>query len=385
METFGHNPNWRNSVLERLEWLTDVIEAFDRTEERTALRSAPRRSLEYAVLLQGQAAARLEAALWGGPAPQWLLPIWTDPQLLAAELPSGATSIPATTAGYDFADGGQAVLWRDDATHEAVTIDTVTADALTLASPTTTTWAAGARLYPARPARLSPEIRLARPTAGILRGVLSFELEPASYPAAPDATLYRGVEVNTRSPNRIPDVPTGYDSKAERIDYALGAVAVDDLAGLPALRRSYEYLLRDRAAIAAWRGWLHARTGRAAAFWHPQWQLDLEQTAGLAAAGTVLHVRAGAAARYALAPGRQDLALLHADGTWYFRRILSATPAGDEELLELDAALGIDTQPGDFRLITYLTLVRLEADAIEIAWHTAGIAKSTVEYRSLRA
>ena len=47
MELFPLAPNWIRPVVERLEWLTDVIEGYDATEERTPLRTLPRRSLEY--------------------------------------------------------------------------------------------------------------------------------------------------------------------------------------------------------------------------------------------------------------------------------------------------------------------------------------------------
>ncbi|HSH42877.1 MAG TPA: hypothetical protein VK973_12205, partial [Arenicellales bacterium] len=196
---------------------------------------------------------------------------------------------------------------------------------------------------------------------------------------------YRGVEVATRRPDWAAGVPAQYLRKVQRLDYALGVIHIDDLAELPITVRSHRFAFSRRAAIADWRGWLHAREGRANGFWQPQWQMDLTQTGAIAADGLELRVRAvDYSTRYAADPGRQDLALLHRSGRWYFRRVVSASTLGEDELLELDAALGIDAAPGDFTLITWLVPARLDADEVELTWHTAGVVTSTVDIRSLR-
>lgn len=383
---FPFRPNWRRAVLERLEWLTDVIESHNATEERIRLRVHPRRSLEYEILAAESEARRLDAFLWRHQAEQFLLPIWTDGQHLAAELAAGALAIPAATAGYDFMDGGRAVLFRDHETYEEVAIDTVTPDGLTLAAPTARTWAAGTRLFPARLARLPEEQRWKRPTAGVASGVVRLEIENTATQPQPDATLYQGVEVNLRRPNWIDDLDASYRRKIARHDYALGPVEVEDLAQLALPARAQGYLLESRADIAAFRGWLEARAGRANAFWAPAWTLDLEQAAPIAADEVVLAVSAiDYEAAYALDPNRRDLALRDRTGAWHFRRIESVAAGGPGvELLTLDAPLGIDAEPGEL-FLTWLVLSRLEADAVEIAWQTDAVATVTLGLRGLRA
>lgn len=382
---FLYPPNWASAVSERLEWLTDVIESHDATEERTQLRNKPRRYISYQMLTRLDAAQELDAWLWRYHATQFLLPIWTDPQRLAAQLAQASTSIPATTDGYDFAAGQWAVLINGDL-HEAVQIDQVNADSLDLVDQTLLTWPAGTLLYPARYARLPADADLDRITAGVLTSGLEFEIEPGSGTAIESTDTYRSLPVLTDRPDWATGIAQAYARKIQRIDYQLGDVYVDDLSERPITMRTHRYVQQTREQIKQWRGWLHARAGRANSFWLPQWQMDLRQTAAIGAADTQLQVYAlSYDARYAAEPGRRDIALLHKTGTWYFRRIESVTTSGEDEILTLDSALGIDASPGDFKLITWLMPSRLDTDDIILNWLSSGVATSAVDIRSLRS
>lgn len=383
---FPFRPNWSRPLVERLEWLTDVQESKNASEERISLRSFPRRSLEFDLWLKGQAQGRLDALLWGNMGRRYVVPIWTDRQNLDAPLAAGAEAIPVTTAGYDYTPSGLAVLWVDDATYEVVTVDTVAADEITLVTPTSDSWPAGTRVYPARYGRLPEKVSLVRPSATVVQASLRFDLENGPSPVIPGATTYLGIEVDLRSPNWEQAIDTSYDRKLETLDYSLGPVFVDDLSNWQRITRTHRYLLDSRSDIAEYRGWLHAREGRANAFWQPQRQQDLIQDASISAASAVLRVRSlNYTSNYNLAAGRQDLAIYHVpSGQWYLRRILSVSPVfGDREDVTLDDPLGINADPGDLRIF-WLTLSRLDADGVEIAWHSDTVAVSALGSRSVR-
>lgn len=389
---FPFRPNWRTPVVERLEWLTDVHEAKDLTESRIQLRAFPRRYLEYELLESGYDAARLDALLWGWQAKQFTLPVWTDPQKLTASLPAGSTSIAAETEGFDFYAGGKAVLWQSEQNYEAVDIDSIETDTagdtfLALAVATTESWPAGTRLFPARLSRLQLDLGVQHTTSTIVGSSLRFELDNTESTATADTTTYRGTEVNERRPNWLGGIEQNYSRKAVRHDYQLGAVQVDDLADLPIVKRTHRHLLDNRSEIADYRAWLHARAGRFNPFWQPQWQRDLVLVDPIGPTDDTITIKdLNSTASYNLDPGRQDIALRHRNGTWYYRRVDSIAAGGEgEEVLTLDSALGISAAPEDFTVVTWLMLSRFEADAIELAWYTAGIAESAVEIRSVRA
>lgn len=385
MELFPYSPNWENGIQERLAWRTDVIESHNATEERTALRAKPRRTLSYELLREGHDTQQLDSLLWRYQATQFILPIWTDPQRLAATLPQASTNIPADTDGYDFEAGQWAVLIQHGQLFEVVQIEQVNADSLDLSGQTLLEWPPGTLLYPGRPARLPADVNAQRLTAGITSGRLEFEIDPSAGTAEDWPDTYLTLPVFTRPPNWANGTRAGYLRKIQRIDYEIGDVYVDDLAEMPITVRTHDHQLRSREEITAWRKWLHARAGQANAFWQPQWQLDLTQTAAIGSTETALKVRSlDYNARYAADPGRRDIALLHKTGTWYYRRIDSVTTIGDDDVMTLDSALGIDADPGDFLLITWLIPARLESDEITINWLNDSVATSSIETRGLR-
>lgn len=383
---FPFRPNWKNTLLERLEWSTDVFESKNATEDRISLRALPRRSLEYTLMVRDHSLARLDAMLWRWQAERFVVPIWTDPQRITSSLPAGETVIPAVTADYDFAPAAMAVLWGSDSLYEVVQIASVETNSLTLVAATAQAWPAGTKLFPARFGRLPDDVSVTRRTDTLAEAVVRFDIDPSVGDSVPSPTVYRGMDVNLRRPNWAQSINTPYRRKVERVDYGTGPVFVDDLSGLQGTRRTHNYLLKNRADITAYRGWLHARSGRANAFWQPQLTADLVIAAPVSAAAVTITVHdLDYTSNYNQKPGRQDVAIRHrGTGQWYFRRVLgAASGAPGYEVLTLDAALGISASPADLA-VHWLAPSRLEADAIEIAWHTDSVAVSVIDIRSVR-
>ncbi len=387
MDALPFAPNWRYPLTERLEWLTDVIEAYDATEERTPLRTSPRRVFEYQVMATLQEAALFDALLWRWQAEQYVLPIWTDPQYLGATLGAGAGTITIPTTGYDFSAPGYAVLWNGPQSYEVVTVASMSASSLTLTGTTVSTWGSHTRIYPGRLARLLDAVKVSHHTAAVAEIRLRLEIEPAAVTAGAGSTTYRSLEVFTQAHNWRERREQEFKRKADRFDYDLGAVAVDDISGLPQTKTTHSYQMRSRAEILAFRAWLSARQGRAVGMWIPSRTFDLEQAQSISSGSTTLKVKAlSISARYQLQAGRKDIALKYKPtGAWYYRRI-TAVAAGDpgEENMTIDAALGVTAAAGTLEPISWLSLGRLEADAVDIAWLTPTVAESKIELRGVK-
>jgi len=118
---FGMRPDWSQGITERLEWLTEVLEAYDGTEQRVRLRQLPRRGFEYGFLIEGRDAQVLDHLLFAWGARIYCLPVWTDVSTLAGEAAIGSTALTVQdVANSDYHAGGLAVLWRSNTRHEAV-------------------------------------------------------------------------------------------------------------------------------------------------------------------------------------------------------------------------------------------------------------------------
>jgi hypothetical protein len=99
-------PDWQTPVEEQLGWKTDRLRAWDATEQRRALRIAPRRQVKFTTWMSKQDKQFIENQLFAWGALIWALPIWWDGQYLSVQSNPGDVLVLADTVGRDFvADG----------------------------------------------------------------------------------------------------------------------------------------------------------------------------------------------------------------------------------------------------------------------------------------
>jgi hypothetical protein len=381
------SPDWASHVKERLDWSTDVLRAQGGAEQRIRLRNQPRRAFSMVLrALDAASRSKWESIIFRQQASRFAVPVWTDAQRLPASLPAGSVAITGViTTGFDFVDGGLAVLWRSANEYEPVTITTVGAGTLNLYSPTNRTWPALTRLFPSRLARMGASQRLKRPAHDVAELPVVMEVLGNDGMGAVDgATTYRGYAVMTTKPHE-PDAPEDtWLRVVETTDNGMAEPLISDLTGYPDILRSMQWLVGSHAEVVAIKRWLHARAGRLVPFWLPTWREDVVQTQPMPSSGTQLTIRHIEHARFVAAnPVRKDLMLVHDNGTIYYRRVTDASEVNDdEEALTLDSPLGILTNPGDLT-ISYLDLVRLDSDSIDIDWETNEVAFVGVTVRTV--
>lgn len=169
---FTPKPNGDGGFEEAYGYLTDVIGAWDGSEQRIQLRSTPSRELRFrATLTDAASVAEVMARLFATGKFVFSVPLWPDAIEPTGPVALEATEISVQTAGRGFEAGATCMLWRDQWTWEAFVIDTVEASRLTLRSAATRTWPqAGTLCVPLLPARLleaAPLRRLSGPVAEI--------------------------------------------------------------------------------------------------------------------------------------------------------------------------------------------------------------------------
>lgn len=375
--SFG--PDWARGITERLEWATDVLAAYDGTEQRVRLRDHARRSLGFACLAHQEAAARLQTMLMGWSARAYLVPIWWEADVMVTALPAGSTTIVVTDAALkDYRAGGYVVMHRDGAT-EAAQIQAVAGNTLTLELPTAATWPAGTRVYPGVLAKLQGTTRTGYETSGITVTQTEWLVEVdqhTDYPPAEFGPLFAGQNVFDVAPTWSDPPDAQIERTWEVLDSISGLIVMDDTTGSPVIRRTYTWIVNGRAAIRAWKQWASARAGRLRVAWLPSWADDLTLAAPIGSAATTMRVRNTDSARYVGAhPLRAAVRIELRSGQTYHRLVtaLSEVDAQTEDVA-IDAALGVTVQPADVRRIVWMSLARLESDAVELRYETDNIA-----------
>lgn len=381
-------PDWSDGVQERLAFGTDVMVAnASAVSQHRSWRPSPRRSFDFEVGATG-GDRRVADMLLSGHSGAWQLPIWHDVQWLTATLASGAVSIPCATAGFDFVDGGHALLYTGRARWEIVQVDAIASDHLGLATATLAAYGPGSRLYPLRRAHVQPEAeeRLLSDDTGRRR--LSFDvMEACDWPVLAVGTEYLGHGVLEERPDESED-PTHSNSRLEQVvDYGSALPVVHDLPGIALRAQQTHWKLVGRERHTWYRSLLYTLCGRLTPLWLPSFAADLQLASDVAGGSAALPIEWAGYALHGLGkPNRKDLRIELADGTVLYRRITAAVDAGDSETLTLDSALDAGSiAPGQIRAISFMALATGASDETEIDHLTDadGTATSTIGWQAV--
>ncbi len=382
-------PNWKESLQERLEWLTDMLPSQTGVEQRRAGRDLPRRHYEFSISAEGPDRALLDLAVFGWGARLWALPIWHDVQWLPG-VAAGSPEIVCDTRYRDFAEGGLVLLLGEQAVdYEVLEILTLEADRIGLRNPVKRDWPHTVRLYPVRTARLTDQPALTRMTNRAVRGDVEFRLEtPSAWPVSHVLPEYRGWPVLELRPDESRDLSLSYERLLKVLDNGTAAPNVRDQAGIGFPVQGHGWLLDGAEERADFRSLVYALRGRQGAIWLPTWMDDLDVVAPVATSTSfidVAHIQYG---RFAAGiTGRRDIRVELNDGTIRYRRVLGSSELdAATERLNLGEPWDVEFEANQVRRVSWMTLMRLDSDTVELEHITdvEGSARAQLVFRGVR-
>lgn len=381
-------PNWESGIIERLEWLTDVIPSYDGSEQRRKLRLNPRRSLEFRFLASESDRRILESIAWGWGARVFAVPLWQDGQDLQADLPAGSTSIALETETRDYQEDGLVILMGETCRDwEVCEISSVGPALVSLTRETINDWPAGTRAYPAHTARLNTKLALSHFTSQHSEGRVLFDfVEPHVWEADGGDTTYRGHPVLTTLPNWASDPGWELERQLARYDNETGVQYFDDESERPATLQTLNFTFATREETDAWRKLLHALAGRHKAVWVRPSTIDIILAAPILSAAVALDFEWIGYNRFVgVTPGKKDIRIALEDGTVLYRRITSSSELdSNTERFILDSAPGVNIDPADVVSISFIALCRLDSDAVELAHWTGDVCESSAAFKGFR-
>ncbi|MDR2871307.1 MAG: hypothetical protein LBV45_02065 [Xanthomonadaceae bacterium] len=378
-------PDWGNPVQERLTWLTELLPSRTGVTQRRKLRRWPRRAFEFSVRVHAQDRRTLDSALFDWSSLRWALPIFPHVSRLDRPVIAGAYVIETDTTGREFQTGGLAMLWYDARHSEVIQIADIRPDRIVLTHPLLSHWPRGTRLYPARSAHLhaAPEHTYWHDDAGSVRVVFELD-EPGEATADIPATHYRGYPVFDWRPDRSQDPIARYVRLSHVLDEHTGLTSVLDRPNRPYRGDTLHFLLDGRTQRDMGRRWLYRLAGRYRYVWLPSGTHDVHLVQPASAADTALVIQWSGYTRFARTqPNRRDLRIELRDGSIFFRRIIGYGELDAErEQLTIDAPLDQRLDPGNVRLISFMTRTALAHDDVVIDHLTDldGLARVTLEF-----
>lgn len=380
-------PNWSGGIEERLEWATDVMTSYNGTEQRFALRANPRRTMAYDFAIDNNSDRRkFEAMLFNWGARTWLVPIWMEEQVLAAQLSAGATSMTVPRMDGNWQEGGHMIIMTSAFTYEIVKIDSISGSTVNFNNPLGSTWGAGAVYYPAVTGILGDKQQLSRFTGSTEYGRCEFQIFEDETVGAASETTYRGLPVITEAPHWQSDITHDFIRKLKTVDYRLGKFAVEDEAGMPFNIISHHWTMDGKDEIDDFRAFVYARRGKQKACWLPTFTNDIELVENVGAASVYLDVAHGYIVQHLWGhKNRRDIRIELLDGTVFYRRLTDATVVSDTvERLTMSSALGQDITPDDVLRISWMSVARFDTDSISLQWKHDDWVDCSVNWRTVR-
>lgn len=372
---------------ETLEWLTDVLEHSDFTEQRVAVRKNPRQLLAWEIMVEdGRERSILENALLDWQTRQFGLPVWHEATPLAGAITGGSTTVitVASTADADYRDGELIVVYESQTKFDVLNLVSRTATTLTVLNPPTNSYAPLADLVLVAPLRLgilAGDPRGSRFRTGQDRLSARFRVRDN------DANLADASSFPTFNSKVLLDDFNFVDGTMPE-EFRQRMVVLDGLSGLTAEfarpdrhRRASEkrFVVSTKAALWRVRKLLHFLRGRQVSFYLPTFSSDLVPTATMSSGASTLAVQNVGYTNFVRSRQPKNvIRVVPADGSAAFiRTIVSSTVAdASTENITISGTWPSTLTPAQILRLEFVEKARLDSDAIRISHRRGGMARS---------
>lgn len=405
-------PNWKNGILERLEYKTLILSSDTDGEQRRALRSSPRRSFEVSFTRDRSMRARLSNIFSGYGVRDILFPLFHEQYRPAGGLPAGQSVVtfPENTyqdpwlggtvsATYDAVESLMPVKQREYNYDDLVLITNgdpedfevrrviktpanaemqlCAKDTIELDSGPSKTWPEGTRIIPLRRARVEsmPTLNNLNDRVGELTVRMEL-LDHESYKVAEGwgycVPLFR-FRTDWSS-----NVQITSSRKVFSFDSETGIDVLVDPGEKDRAQSRFAIRLLGRDELTAYRQFLQSAHGRLVRFWAPMQTLDIEPVGALG--GSYFDAKPSGYwhAMQKAQDSRIMLAFIFKDGRpTIYRRITDVAPLSTTgpfwkmttERFFLHIPLpAFDVS--DLERVTFVMPCRFDQDAFEIRHHT---------------
>ncbi len=356
---------------QRLAWTTAIAVAADGGEHRSSAGALPRVYLSGALSMSDAEIRALRARQRA-----------TATAVAAYELPRVSDSVVTTT---EFAAGNYLInvddlslaAWATAGQRVAVVgpgglgvrgeIASASGLEIELTDTTPIDLPAGARVYPLDPILLDGAQSVERWPVNLSRWQIAGRCSSSSGwgGAGASVTTHDSLPVLPWRP--LGDGSETYPTGSVYVDAGFGAVTSSTTWDDGRIQRGGSWLIRTPAERQAWRALLATLRGRWRPFLAPTWRPDLtlyEQPAGSA---TAIRVTEDYAGLWATSPSHTRLQLECADGSVLYRTISGTSSGSGYQQLAI-AALPSTIPGGSIRAVSFLELVRLDADDVVIEY-----------------
>lgn len=374
-------------IQESLEFMTDVMMSANGKEQRVRVRNYPRQTIDYNFKVpEGDERRRMETFLYKWHPQVFGIPVWFEAQGLTAPVITGATTISLNTAYSDFREGGLLIVWQDYLTFDALEIDTISANSITLTSELTHNYSARTKVMPLRVAITKQEISgdkfpINMATMAIKYLVVDNEVDigdTSAFSSHNSKVMFDDLNWLPRALNT-----DTLHNRIHRIDNNIGnPIQFSDWVNSTIIT-SKGFFCRNPQATWEMRQVLHALAGKQKSFYLPTFYHDVVPNAEMVSGTSSMDIDAiGYVDFIKGAEPNKSLYIVLTDGTIITRQVIDYSVIDDTtERLELDGNWPYNILPSEVRRVSFLRLGRFDNDRFNINHNNSGQAtlKATVK------
>jgi len=361
------------TVKESYEFATDIITPRDGigSEQRISYRQIPRQSFVVNVPLKtAKEQNRFDAAMFGWAKRYFGFPIRTEKENHSETINQDDLVINVDTTFADFRDESYALIFKSIDEFEAVKIDTVAADSLTLESAVVASYTGNKWIAPLRITQVTSVVQKSNPVADVAFAQVSF--------AVKDNILLTGF-VAEQTYNDLPILLVGskqlngsrkessIDSDSFVQDYGSGDFDYLSDSEFNLNMQGWGFVNETKEAMWVYKQFIHSLLGRQGTMWVPTYTDDLTLAETIGASDTSFQIEnIKLAENMGLNDLRTHLSFIFPNGDVLCREITGIVESDDDiEIISIDSDLGLEVEAGDCQ-VCFLDKCRMASDTVVI-------------------
>lgn len=377
-------PNWKREVEVEHAFLTEIRTSRSGREQRDAVRTTARVSLNFNIAVAEDRAQRVLQDILRNQTDPWVVPVaWRQATLGAAAAAASSSLVLVGSAPFWAVPGARVVV--QGATEEAAVIEAVTEGTLTLSAPLTADHPAGAKVKFAYSARFPDSLRFRAETPGVFTAAVRMEADPARdpqpIPGLPDGT-YAGLELFLRKPNWSERMDLTFSREREVADFTFGRISAASPINFSTVDRRMAVYGFDAESLESVLGLFLRMKGRRGSFWTPTWTRDARPRAEVPAGALYYEIDdLDFDATYSSSRTHNRVIAFFPDGSYQINTITGIAPVSGRSRVWFASAW---TKPlGPDSRIHWLLRSRFASDSLTLAWMTATVGRAQFSLLSL--
>jgi hypothetical protein len=377
-------------IIETPEWKTDVLEAWDGTEQRMGLRAAPRQRIAMTHTKFDAIEGRIRALAFDWLARPFAVPIWWEARGLTSSAAPGDTTIYVPTDSADFEVGNLVMIYTSDSIYEAFELATINPSSLVLTAQIANAYPGGTLVMPMRTAyakTVPTQPRVKNDASSI--GVEFTTITTTNLADLTGSTMYQS-KVLMDDPNLFQSSASdSWDRPVVVNDSNSGRILQTSTKDRSRYRTGKAWDAPNRAAVWRVRRLLHALAGSRTSFFLPTFRNDLTLTQPIGASSTTVQIaECGYTTYFKSRRPFADIRITRRNGTSVTRQVIGAVldVSGLEEVLTVDSYFDAANiiNPDDVVRIDFVNMVRIADDQATFTHRRLGDATISVNLVSCK-